>query len=282
MDLHTHTNYSDGSLNPEELVDLAIKRKVKILAITDHGNISGIREAVNYSKSKNIKIISGIEINAEVNKFENTVHIVGLNMDINNLKLKKLCKHLDDYHKLITKKKLEVANNYFNSSLTYQEIQKKTKGIPGSFHILETLMEKGYIKSIEDGIKIALKNNLSKVNIKEKIVNVKQVIQIIHNSGGIAILGHLSAYKYVKKFETFKEQEELVKKLVDYGLDGMEIYIPNIIDKEFKFCKKLAKKYNLLTSCGSDFHDEKRLPDNKLGLFDKDEKEVSVLNVLKY
>ena len=78
IDLHTHTYYSDGSFSPKYVIDQAIERNVKYLAITDHDVIKGLKEAEDYSKNKPIKFIPGIEFSAKVNFSNDEIHLVGL------------------------------------------------------------------------------------------------------------------------------------------------------------------------------------------------------------
>ena len=89
IDLHTHTYFSDGSFSPTEVVNTAIERKVKYLAITDHDNIDGINEALKAAKGGEIVVIPGIEIAAKVKCSENEIHIVGLYLDPKDQKTKK-------------------------------------------------------------------------------------------------------------------------------------------------------------------------------------------------
>ena len=90
IDLHIHSTASDGKLTPQELIDLAIKTKIKAIAITDHNTINGIKEALDYSKDKNIKFIPGVEFSANPGDLAKEIHIVGLFIDYNNPKIKNL------------------------------------------------------------------------------------------------------------------------------------------------------------------------------------------------
>ena len=97
IDMHTHTNYSDGELSPEELIQLAISKNIKALAITDHNTIEEIK-TINRNSSliinSGINIINGIELSAKVD--QGTMHILGYNIDINNAILNKKLRTLKD------------------------------------------------------------------------------------------------------------------------------------------------------------------------------------------
>lgn len=277
IDLHTHTYHSDGSLSPKELVDFAIKRNIKLLAITDHDVISGVREVRDYSKSKNIVVIPGIEITSSVKNKKETIHIVGLYIDINSNKIKEMSDKIIKLKKYKTQKRLKLINKIFGGNINLEDLKKKTKGTPGLPHIGMVLLDKGYVKTIGEGIRSMTKGGICYINFSDKIISAKEAIHIIHDAGGIAILAHLSAYKNEKKFITFEEQESLINELVEYGLDGLEIYIPDATKEEIAFGKRMAKKYNLKLSGGSDFHDEKFIPQNKLGFLDINKNKLTVI-----
>ena len=277
IDLHTHTYYSDGILSPKELVNLAVKREIKILAITDHDTISGVEEAIKFAKNKNIKVIPGIEISAVVKCSKDPLHIVGLYIDSASIALKNFLNKITDLKEQKTAKRLELINKYFNADISYEDLKAKTRGNPGLPHIAMVLFDKSYTNSIEEGIKLMTKGGACYTDLSSKTISSKEAIKIIHNSKGIVILAHLAAYKNVNKFVTFEAQEQLVKELVNYGIDGLEIYIPDITNKEIAFEKRLAKKYSLHISIGSDFHDEKLLPQNKLGFLDIKKEKITVL-----
>jgi len=280
LDLHVHTSQSDGSFTPEQVIDLAAERGVELLAITDHDVIGGVERAVKAGKEKRIKVIPGIEISSAVSCSGDDIHIVSLNVDINSPKLKKLSNDLTEFKKIKTQKKLDAVNKHFKANITFEDLQKKTEGVPSTGHIGMVLLDKGYVDNIRDGIKPLTKGGPCYVKIDDKLIHAKEAIEIIHEAGGIAILAHLAAYKNEKKFVTFEEQEKLIEELEGYGLDGLEIYIPGLTEEDKEFGLKMAKKYDLIISGGSDFHDEKFIPHSKLGMFDMDKEELTVLKKL--
>ena len=90
IDLHTHSIYSDGSLTVEELIDLAIEKGLSHIALTDHDTVDGVRRAMDYAADKDITVIPGIELSSEYNGRD--IHIVGLNIDIENEEFKEYLK----------------------------------------------------------------------------------------------------------------------------------------------------------------------------------------------
>jgi len=277
IDLHAHTFYSDGSFSPAEVVNLALERDVKYLAITDHNIISGIKEAVKTAEGKPINLIAGIEIDSAVKCSKDPCHIVGLYLDINTPSLKKLLEEITEKKRIKSAKRLELVNKYFNSNITHEELQEKTKGTPGTPHMAMVLLDKNLVKDIGEGIKLFTKRGTLHFESPEKPLMAEEAIKIIHEAGGLAVLAHLPDYKKENKFVSETEQENLVKELVSYGLDGMEVYLADISEKDKKFCEKIAKKYKLKVSCGSDFHNEKFIPQNKLGIIDINPEKITIL-----
>ena len=272
IDLHVHTCYSDGSLTPEQVVRLAADRKLKAIAISDHDSVAGVSVAVEFGGKKGVEIIPAIEFSSKPSYCKDSVHILGYFIDIKNKKLLEYCDNFDKVKKKATIKRIELVNKHLGSDITYEEVCKTTKGTPTI-----VLYEKGYVKNVEEGISLFIKNGPCHIVVHGKIL-AEKAIKIIHNAGGLAVLAHLFAYKHYSKYNNKKEQEKLVKYLVDLGLEGVEVIIPDLTVDEKEFGKELCDKYGLIMTGGSDFHDEKHLPNNKLGGLEID---YSIVEVMK-
>jgi 3',5'-nucleoside bisphosphate phosphatase len=271
IDLHVHTNYSDGLHSPKEVVEQAIKENVEYLAIADHNNISGITESLEAANDK-IQIIPAAEITAQVK--DQLVHIVGLYLDIKSKPLNNILDNIKKEMIARMKDRLEKINKSLKSEISFEEITSKTKGVPNSAHLALTLVEKGLFKTFKQAIIFILKES---EKIKLNFPSSKEVIDTIHQAGGLAVLAHLTAYKSYSRFETPEEQKELVKELKSHGLDALEVYIPSASEKEIEFANNLAKQHNLLISGGSDFHGNSIHPENKLGYLDIEKAKITVL-----
>ncbi len=278
VDLHTHTYYSDGSLSPSELVALASQRCVSILAITDHDSIAGVPEALAAANGKDIKVIPGIEISCDVKCSSDTIHLIGLYVNTDYNPLRELSKYKTEIKEIKTKKMMELANKYFKTDITWEDLKAKTHGVPRRPHLAMVLLDKGIVKNIEKGIGLFLKGGPCYIESGEKNITAADAIKIIHGAGGLAILAHLAAYKNENKFVSYKEQEILIDELARSGLDGIEIYIPELLKEDREFGESMVKKHRLLTSGGSDFHDEKFIPKNKLGSIDTTKTTLTVLH----
>jgi predicted metal-dependent phosphoesterase TrpH len=277
IDLHTHTYFSDGSFSPSNVVEKAIKENVKYLAICDHEVITGVKEAIEFSKGKDIKVIPGIEVSTNVSCSPDIIHIIGLYFDINSEEMI----HLSDAVLLQNKQRIieiiKKVNIYFNIDISYEDLEKIAKGFPSHAHIIYLLLKLGKVKDAFEAKRYISEGGDCYVRFPLNFHHARELIKIIHDSGGVAVLAHLSFYKNENKFITYRAQEDLIKELVSYGIDGIEIYVPKVGKEDIRFGKSMAKKYNLKISCGSDFHDEKLIPSNKIGFLDIAREEISIL-----
>jgi hypothetical protein len=270
-DLHTHSYYSDGQISPEKLVRLAKRKGIKNLALTDHNSIRGVKEAMKEGKKIGVKIIPAIEIRAKEGE------VLGYFIDIKNKKLNQVIKKQRKKIKEMIKdwcKKLNRAEYNIN----FKEIQKRfpqSKNNISGFHLLYLLHLKGY------GIMLELPKKLKKEKIKRKKIkelSIIKAIKLIKNAKGVPVLAHPWVEEEVLKHKNMKNY-------LKAGLKGIEI---NNGDR-FPFkkkginekIKKIAKKYKLILTSGSDYHGLKlveQMPGNhELGKNNCDEKVVKQL-----
>jgi len=272
IDLHTHTRESDGDKTPEELIDLAISEKIEALAITDHDTADGLEVASNYAKHKNIIFIPGVEFDTKVEKGQ--MHILGLFV---NFKDENFQQKLFD----IKKERIDRNNKFieeFNKmgfAITIKELQEVSSGkVIGKPHFAKVFLKKGYIKTFDEMFdEYFNKPPLSK--IKKTCLTPKEVIRIIKDANGIAILAHPQKLKL-----SDSELIEKIAELKSYGLDGMECYHSNQTFEQMKRFKEIATQFNLLITKGSDYHGPFAKPQIKLGtginnnIVSKEEKEL--------
>jgi hypothetical protein len=257
IDLHIHTTASDGKFSPEEVVEIALKNKMEMIAITDHDTTAGLEKAIKYYVGKNIKIIQGIEIGcAEEDLKLNEIHIVGLFINPSNEKLKELIKKLNE-NRIEQKKEMIVKLNKLGYEISFEELKQEVGESFGRPHIARILIRKypEKFKTVQDVFNKLLDRGLPGY-AEKKTISLEETILTILSSGGIPILAHPGIYA--------KKMANLVEKFVQYGGKGMEADYP--YDKIYGLdknkiiteVKKMAKENNLLISGGSDFHDFNR------------------------
>ncbi|MCI8805956.1 MAG: PHP domain-containing protein [Clostridiales bacterium] len=256
VDLHTHTTFSDGTFTPEEIIDYAVKKNIKALAITDHDNFDGVSEAVFHGKKYNVEVINGIEMSTDF--FNKEIHIVGLFIDIKNKQLNSELNGLKEKRKKRNCLAIEKLRK-LNINITYNELEEiSSNKIITRAHFAKILMRKGYINSVKECFDKYMGEGQA-AYVKREVISPEETISLINNAGGIAILAHPLLYNLIDD-----ELNEMILHLKSIGLKGIECIYSTHTEENTKYLIALAKKYNLKISGGSDFHGENR-PNLDLG-----------------
>ena len=263
IDMHAHTNYSDGDLSPQDLIRLAIDKRVGTLAITDHDTIEGIKK-VNRNEDiivdTEIEIINGIELSAKSDK--GRMHILGYGIDLNNVAL--------------NKKMTDLRDNSINSVLSIMEQIKRDYGIRFSYEDIRELVNAnhnlgrpdlaklcvkyGYATTSQDAFDKYLIDAYNKTRQTSKGLQYQECLELITNSGGIPVLAHPKSLELSEK-----EFLILLKEMISCGLKGIDVYHTSHSKEEMDHYLEIANQYGLLISGGSDFHGKTIKPDIELG-----------------
>lgn len=282
IDMHMHSNYSDGELTPDELIELAIQKNIGTISITDHDTINGNRNidrTKEYIKNKTIEIYNGIELSAKVPK--GRMHILGYDYDINN--------------EYLNNKMIELKDNSINSVLSIIEQLKKDYNIKFSYNdlkqlinanhnlgrpdIAKLLIKNGYVKTVNEAFEKYLIAAHNKIRSITKGLKYEECIELILKSNGIPILAHPKTLELENN-----ELEKFIYELIKCGLKGIEVYNSIHTEEEMKSYLKIANKYNLLISGGSDYHGKITKPDIELGTGKNNNlkiKKISLLDEIK-
>ena len=261
IDLHMHTNKSDGALSPKELIDEAIKNNVKIISITDHDNIDSYTEdLIEYARNKGIILIPGVEITANAKRCE--IHVLGYNFDLNNkllhecfVNLKKVrlnylyevVKNLNKLGYIVNIEKLKQVNAITKAHISDDIIHNKENDdlliktfnhIPNRGEFIELIM-----------------NEECPAYVKRESISAKDAINIIKQAGGKAIIAHPVAYAHEDNMSD-DELLEIINEIKPDGIEANYLYVDRN-NNRFDECEKwnkFAKKNNLIVTIGSDFH----------------------------
>lgn len=251
IDLHVHSTASDGTLTPSQVVELATKQNLSAIALTDHDTLRGLNEAkiaaVNaQEKGYNIEVIPGVEISVAYKGKD--IHILGLYVNENDEDLNNI---LDKAVQARNGRNHKMAANLRNAGIDItveQLIKDAGDAVITRAHFAKFLTEHGYTKDKEEAFQTYLSPS-TPYYVPRNFLEPEFALSLIHEAGGIAVLAHPLLYHY-----TLEEVDELVKYLVGLGLDGIEaIYSLNKNNDEDNV-RKLAEKYGLLITGGSDFH----------------------------
>jgi len=247
-DLHSHTTHSDGQLTVEELLTRAVDKNIDVFAITDHDTVAAIKPAQEFIQTENLplSLISGVEISTKWESFE--IHIVGLNVDIDNFDLTSLLTQ--------QQQKREVRALEIGARLTkngFDGIYEQAKELAQDAqitraHFARALIERGVAKNFPGVFKKYLGRGKTGY-VPSNWCNMQTAIEAIHSAGGIAVVAHPGRYQMSNKW--------LRKLLTEYksvGGDAMEVAQPQQAPSERQFLGELSREYDLLCSQGSDFH----------------------------
>jgi len=251
-DLHCHSTISDGLLPPVELVARAAGRDVKVLALTDHDDISGLAEATVAAAQHGIQLINGVEIS--VSWRSHTLHILGLHIDPTNEAL------LDGLREIRKGRSTRAA--LMAQSLAKSGIAGALEGsyryasnpeIIGRTHFARFLVEHGYSKDVRS----VFKNYLVKGKpgyIAHQWAELADAVKWIVGSGGVAVLAHPGRYTSGRKAMGKPTMRELLREFYDLGGRGIEVVSGSHTPEQYAEFARYAREFNLLASCGSDFH----------------------------
>jgi predicted metal-dependent phosphoesterase TrpH len=255
IDLHTHSNYSDGTDSPAELINKALAAGVTTIALTDHDSIAGISEAQSVLRS-GISLVPGAEISCQTEDGI-SVHMLGLLFDLNNSELlATMEKTRENRHGRM--QRIIDRINEAGIEISMQDVLAElsdgaTLGRP---HLADALVKKGVVKSRDEAFAEML-HNKSKYYVAHYSPKPVDAIKLIKAAGGVAVIAHPMASHRGRtiSFETFGD-------LINSGLDGIEVDHRDHSPDEKSALIKLATENNLVMTGASDYHGNGKL--NKL------------------
>ena len=240
-DLHLHTNFSDGTFTPEELVENAAKQKLSAIALTDHDTVEGCVRAAAACAAAGIEFIAGSELTAEQDDHE--IHILGYFLDTQNGKL------LTETAKFQTVRQNRIREmvarlNELNVPLNVDDVFALANcRAPGRPHVARALVKAGLVATLDEAFERFLKKNRPAWVPKMKM-SALDAIALIHQAGGLAVMAHPG----------LNRADEVVPGLVQAGLDGLECFHTKHPKATSEHYLQMAKQYGLLVTGGSDCH----------------------------
>jgi hypothetical protein len=259
IDLHIHTNASDGQYTPSEVIQIARSRHLDIIAITDHDTTAGIEPAlaaarIGLTDMRQPQIIAGIELSAEETYFdaakgrerELDVHILGYFLDLDapsfQDRLREFRLDREGRGQRILDKLAELG-----MPLSWERILEIAEGgSVGRPHIARALIEAGYCENTKEVFDRYLYTGGPAYVARERLTP-EGAVALIHEAGGAAVMAHPSLVD---------NYSAMVERLVAAGLDGVEVVHPQNSEDVRLNLRGLAKRYDLIMTGGSDFHGE--------------------------
>lgn len=257
-DLHTHSAASDGQYAPAELVKLAKERGIEVLALTDHDTVDGLEEALRAGEALGIRVLRGIELGA---REYSLLHILGCGFDPAGLA--PLCRKLKESR---DERKFRILDFLEEKGcpLTLEEVEAIAGGdIIARPHFAQAMARRGYVESNREAFDRYLDTEEFRKKVKRFKADARTCVETIKAAGGKAALAHPYQIGLPDK-----ELEALVAQLKNWGLDAIECFYPRHTPEQEAFYLRLAEKYGLHVTGGSDFHGEKVKPDIPLAALD--------------
>ena len=258
IDLHAHTTASDGTVTPRQLVTQAHELGLGAIGITDHDTIAGWNEALETGRELGIAVVTGIELSVEgaIGRF----HLLGYGMNATAPLLVETLPEIQAARANRNELIIEKLN-----SLGYQISMAQVENIAGDAqmgrpHIAQALVENGDFASIQQVFDELLATG-KPGHLPKKVLSPQDAIAGIHRAGGVAIWAHPP---FDRKERSWDEYETILQQWIAWGLDGLETFYFTYTTEEAAWTTRMAEKYNLLQSGGSDFHGARKV--NPLGI----------------
>lgn len=240
-DLHIHSIFSDSDSTPENIFKAAVQKELSCIAITDHDTISGIKDAIEYSKFYKIELVEAIELSAQHKGIE--IHLLGYFINSQDTKLQSALANIRELREerlLAMVKKL----NALGMKVDSEELKLKIRNtIATRLHLGLYLLEKRVVSSLLEAFRRYLSPGKPGYVARFKY-SVKEAIELIKASGGLAFLAHphiISDQSWIEEFITL-------------GLDGLEVVYPRMHEIKRLVYTNMVAKFGLLRSGGSDAH----------------------------
>jgi hypothetical protein len=245
VDLHIHSDRSDGSFSCKEIIDYASNVGLKAISITDHDDISTLDATENYCSNKGIEFISGIEISARSTAFD--LHLLGYFFDYRN-------KHLKEYIDFFQSERLKRARKIVNLlknygiKLAFDLILKKAgPGSIGRPHIADVMLEEGHVYNYYEAFNKYIGDGMP-CSVPKYKISPAEAIALINNAGGICVIAHPGT----------DLTDEGIMDLIKSGMDGIETIHPRHTQQQVDHYRELIQKHDLLETGGSDCHGNRK------------------------
>ena len=254
IDLHMHSNYSDGSMSPVELVREAKELGLTAIALTDHDTMDGVLEFEAAGKELNITTVLGVEISIDTKLPNNGhMHLLGLFIDPYSRGLKsKLDFLLDERNKRAGR--ILDALRQLGVDISLEELQEEAgEGSIGRPHVAKILVRNGIVPTIQEAFDVYLAKGQPAYVDKVKF-DEAEAIALVKAASGLAILAH----PHFMGYDEFSETERKIINLKELGLDGFEAHYSGMPAEFSQKLLRLAEEHNFAISGGTDYHGENK------------------------
>jgi len=248
IDLHVHTNYSDGAFTPAEIIDMAASSGIATLAIADHDTVAGVAAGMGAGRQREVEVIPAVELSVQFKEWHD-VHLLGYGIDFADADFLGRLERFREARLRRNDRILERVNEQLmcegRTPLGRTEVQMHARDTVGRPHIARALLGAGHASSVED----AFRRYLVPCNIPKAYWPIEDAIQEIRSIGGVAVLAHPTSITGDRSL-----LRQLTESLIGLGLDGLEVFNNQAQPDDMEFLRRLALERRLLITAGSDFH----------------------------
>lgn len=246
IDLHVHSDCSDGTFRPSELVDYALQKNLAAFALTDHDTTAGLEEAFQAAEGTSLEVIAGIEFSTEYHGRD--IHIVGLDIDYQHPGFISQLQCFRDSRNIRNEKMIQRLHDGGIDISVAQMQEAFGDAVWTRAHFARYLLEHGYVKEMSEAFERYIGEHCPYFVPREKVTPA-QAVNLIFRTGGIPVLAHPMLYHL-----DADDMDELLISLKKSGLMGIETLYSTHSASEERLVRQLAKTHGLLISGGSDFH----------------------------
>lgn len=244
-DLHVHSTFSDGTLPPRAIIELALAQGLTGISITDHDTLNGLQETISYidANSVNIDFVPGIELNTEPEEEGSEIHILGYYIEHDHAGFKARLEEIHDQRK---NRALQIVDklNKLGFSISFDQVARLAgSDLIGRPHVAMAMMKAGYAENIEEVFNQYIGYGRP-AYVRRYKFSPQEAIELIKASGGIAVLAHPGLIA----------DQSLLETLIKAGIEGLEAYYPQHTEEQTLAYLRLARENKLLITGGSDFH----------------------------
>lgn len=272
FDFHVHSNASDGSLSPRDLVRKARQEQVQVIALTDHDTTDGVEETISAGEQSGVTVVPGVEISIDYSP--GTMHLCGYFIDVNNEELKEGLEFVQGARFSRNPQIIERLNA-IGIDITMAEVARVAQGGQvGRPHIAEVMVQNGYVSNTKEAFTKYIAKG-APCYVDKARLSLRRAVAMIRSAGGIAVLAHPGELR----LDGEQEYQDLFRYIKREGVEGVESYSSHHSNEQNTAFKQLADRFGLLTTGGSDFHGDTK-PNVQLGVFGE-QVEIDVKKLLK-
>ncbi len=254
FDLQIQSTASDGRHTPSEIVSMAREQGLLVIALTDHDTVAGVAEALEAGRRNYLRVIPGIELSVE----EHGAHLLGFGIDYTN---PVLLDRLEEFRKSRMEGARQMVKNLQRAGFTvsWEDVERQATGaVVARPHIARAIIKRpenkeklGSAETAYDFIEKFLSDE-SPNYVRRSHIGASDAIALIHRAGGVAVWSHPAIHFR----DNYEELERFLKQLIEWGIDGIEVFNASHTEDDVEFLHGLAQKYMILRTGGSDFHEK--------------------------